>query len=106
MPKFNFEAPLELSETLADLGMPLAFDEFEADFSGMTGEKNLLISTIAQKTMIRLNELGTEAASASYTGFVEVAMPISIRLDRPFLFLIRDLPTGAILFMGRVDDPR
>jgi serpin B len=106
MPKFAFETPLELSGSLAALGMPDAFNQNVADFSGMNGKQNIIISAIAQKTFILVNELGTEAASASYTGFIEVAMPISIRLDRPFLFLIIDRPTGAILFLGRMEDPR
>ena len=106
MPKFNFESPLELTDSLAALGMPDAFDRLKADFSGMDGTRNLSISAVAQKTFINLNETGTEAASASYTKFVDVSMPISIQLDHPFLFLILDRPTGAVLFMGRMEDPR
>jgi serpin B len=108
MPKFNFEVGLEVSDHLSRMGMPDAFNENKADFSGMTGRQNLSISKIAQKNFINVNEKGTEAASASYTGFVDVAAPIAIwiRIDRPFLFLILDRPTGALLFMGRMEDPR
>jgi serpin B len=106
LPKLSFEVPLELSSTLIALGMKDAFDADKADFSGMTGVRDLAISGVAQNTSLRLNELGTEAASASYTGFIEIANPISIRFDHPFLFLIRDRSTGAILFLGRVEDPR
>ena len=106
MPKFSFDTPLEFSKSLAGMGMTDAFDDSKADFSGISREHHIIISTVAQKTTIRVNELGTEAASASYTGFVDVGMAYSIRLDHPFIFLIIDRPTGAILFLGRLEDPR
>lgn len=106
MPKFSLETAMEFSGKLSALGMPDAFDSQKADFSGMTGSPNILISRIAQKTFMRVNELGTEAASASFTGFIEIAAPILISLNRPFLFLILDRPSGAVLFLGRIEDPR
>lgn len=106
MPKFKYEAELSLAQTLADRGMPDAFDPLQADFSGMTGKRNLFIKHVEHKAFVAVDELGTEAAAA--TGIVSeiVSMPIEVRVDRPFIFLIRDGETGAILFVGRVVDPR
>ncbi len=109
MPKFRFEYTLELSEALIALGMPDAFSD-QADFSGMTVEEALFISKVLHKAFIDLDEAGTEAAAA--TAVIMEAMmaplpqePITLRLDRPFLFAIRDSLTGSLLFLGRVLDP-
>jgi serpin B len=106
MPKFSFESPLVLSDSLKALGMTDAFNDNLADFSAITQFHKLLISTVAQKSYIRVNELGTEAASGGYSGFVDIVASIAVTLNRPFIFLILDQPTGAILFMGRLSDPR
>lgn len=109
MPKFRFEYTLELSEALMALGMPDAFSD-RADFSGMTVEEALFISKVLHKAFIDLDEAGTEAAAA--TAVIMEAMaaplpqePVELRLDRPFLFAIRDSVTGSLLFVGRVLDP-
>jgi serpin B len=92
------------------MGMPAAFDPGEADFSGIYDQdierNNLFISHIAHKAFVSVDEKGTEAAAA--TGIVEeiVSMPIVLRIDHPFIFIIRDNQTGSILFAGRVLDPR
>jgi serpin B len=86
------------------MGMPDAFSG-RADFSGMTGDKELFISAVIHKAYVDVNEEGTEAAAA--TGIVmkltavEPPPPI-FRADRPFVFIIRDKQSGSILFMGRV----
>jgi serpin B len=109
LPKFQYEASLSLKDTLTSMGMPDAFDAERADFSGMDGTRNLLIAHIIHKAFVAVDEKGTEAAAAS--GVVmrivgEVASePIIVRCDRPFIFLIHDQQTGAILFAGRVLDP-
>jgi len=105
MPRFELDSEFSLADTLAQLGMPNAFSG-AADFSGMDGLRDLFIGHVAHKAFVSVDEKGTEAAAA--TG---VAIPLSIpqyarmRIDRPFLFLIRDRETGTILFMGRVLDP-
>lgn len=107
LPKFEFETELSLAEVLVDMGMPAAMSP-EADFSGMTGSKDLFISDVFHKAFVSVDEEGTEAAAATAVVMTESAMPASpvkITVDRPFLFLIRDNETGAVLFLGRVLNP-
>jgi serpin B len=91
------------------LGMPTAFDPASADFSGMTTEERLHIGFVIHQANITVDEAGTEAAAATVVGMDTSGggpnLEINLRLDRPFLFVLRDVPTGAIVFMGRVDDP-
>lgn len=105
MPKFSFESSFSLAETLAGMGMPDAFSG-AADFSGMDGSGGLSISHVEHKAFVAVDELGTEAAAATGAGMVVSAPPVILRIDRPFLFLIQDLSTGSVLFIGRVLDPR
>ena len=107
MPKFEFESEFGLVNTLAAMGMPVAFSTV-ADFSGMTGYRDLFISDILHKAFVSVDEAGTEAAAAtavimSLTAAPE--QPVEVTLDRPFIFLIRDIETGAVLFVGRVANP-
>ncbi len=107
MPRFEFDSEFSLSRVLADLGMPAAFSG-EADFSGMTGGKDLFISDVLHKAFVSVDEVGTEAAAATAVVMKALAVPdepVTVTLDHPFLFLIRDIETGAILFVGRVLDP-
>jgi serpin B len=110
MPKFTFETEFGLAPTLAAMGMPDAFDEAAADFSGVYDRsqepRNLFISHVIHKAFVAVDELGTEAAAA--TGVVAgiVSLPENnITVDRPFLFVIRDRESGTLLFVGRVVDP-
>jgi serine protease inhibitor len=105
LPKFNYDASLELKPALSDMGMPDAFDGQRADFSGMTGTHDLVLSHVVHKAFVAVDEAGTEAAAA--TGIVAeiVSMPSLMKIDHPFLFVIRDAETGAVLFVGRVLDP-
>ena len=107
IPLFEFESEFNLGDTLAGMGMPDAFDD-RADFSGMTGSKDLGISRVVHKAYVSVDEMGTEAAAA--TGVVTAASgpskePIAVTVDRPFIFLIRDIGTGTVLFLGRVSNP-
>ena len=79
----------------------------QADFSGMDGTHNLYISNVIHKAFINVAEKGTEAAAATATVMNTRAVPsgLYVHIDRPFLYFLRDQPTGAILFMGRVADP-
>jgi serpin B len=106
MPKFDFESSFDLGETLATMGMPDAFSG-TADFSGMTGSRELFISAVVHKSFISVDEEGTEAAAATAVGMPASAPAghVDLTLDRPFVFLIHDYETGAILFAGRVINP-
>ena len=107
MPKFEFESAFSLSKTLKELGMPLAFGA--ADFSGMnaSGERGLFISEVVHKANITVDERGTEAAAATGVAVADSLPPGPVRLtiDQPFIFVIQDSATGAILFAGRVLNP-
>jgi serpin B len=109
LPKFKVTASAELSGTLAGLGMTKAFRP-GADFSGIDGEHDLYLSKVVHQVVVNLDEEGTEAAAATgVIGFRVLAVkakPTPFRVDRPFLYVIRDLKSGAILFLGRVADPR
>ena len=111
MPKFTYESGFSLRETLSAMGMQVAFDPMGADFSGMDGTRNLYIYDVIHKAFIKVDEEGTEAAAATAVIMeltaapMEEPEPIEIRIDRPFIFLIRDNQTGAILFVGRVVNP-
>ena len=107
MPLFEFESELSLGDTLAEMGMPDAFDG-RADFSGMTGSRDLSISEVVHQALVSVDEEGTEAAVATAVnmllgGFGEDI--IAVTVNRPFIFLIRDAGTGTILFLGRVSNP-
>ena len=107
MPKFKYDARLELADILSAMGMPIAFSE-AADFSGMDGDRKLFISDVYHKAFVAVDEAGTEAAAATAVVMKLTAMPaqpVEVKVDRPFLFLIRDIQTGAILFVGRVMNP-
>ncbi|VGO22868.1 serpin family protein [Pontiella sulfatireligans] len=104
LPKFKLESEFSLASTLAAMGMPLAFSK-GADLSGMDGSKNLFIGAVVHKAFVEVNEEGTEAAAATAVGIRTTSMPLMFEANRPFLFLIRENSTGAILFIGRVTDP-
>jgi serpin B len=106
MPKFEFESGFSLKETLMTMGMPVAFSG-KADFSGMTGNRGLFIADVIHKAFVSVDEAGTEAAAATAVVMRESAMlvEVEINIDRPFIFLIRDIETGTILFLGRVLNP-
>ena len=108
MPKFSFRSQSQLKDALSELGMPLAFTD-RADFSGMTKQESLEIAAVIHQAFIAVDEKGTEAAAATAVVASLTSAPqrqVELKIDRPFLFLIQDDETGAILFMGRVADPR
>jgi serpin B len=106
MPKWTFESEHSLKEPLKALGMRDAFED-SADFSGMDGEKGLVISDVFHKAFVAVDEKGTEAAAATTALFERVSAPPSntLTLDRPFIFVIYDQPTGQVLFLGHVAEP-
>ena len=108
IPKFKFKTKYFLGETLGDLGMPIAFTN-SADFSGMSGTKDLKIDKVIHQAFIEVNEEGTEAAAATGIGVgMKTSMPRPppiFKADHPFIFIIQQNETGNILFMGRVSNP-
>ena len=108
IPKFKFESEFGLADQLASLGMTDAFDPDRADFSGMTEKNDLYVSAVVHKAFVAVDEKGTEAAAATavIVGVTSAPMfDVTLTIDRPFIFIIRDLPTGQILFIGRVLNP-
>jgi serpin B len=85
--------------------MPIVFTD-KADFSGISGKPDLSISDVVHKAFVAVDEAGTEAAAATGVIMVGAAAPQdSLTVDQPFIFLIRDIQTGTILFIGRVLNP-
>ncbi len=108
LPRFTMTSQFQMNGVLKSMGMSSAFTPDAADFSGMDGKRDLFISAVIHKAFVDVNEEGTEAAAA--TGVVMRAKAARItpefRADHPFVFLIRDNGTGAILFVGRVVNPK
>jgi serpin B len=106
MPKFEVESAVSLTRTLQNMGMRSAFAP-DADFSAMS-DTPLAITDVLHKAMIKLDENGTEAAAA--TAVVAGAtfappVPLELTIDRPFIYLIRDIETKTVIFAGRIVDP-
>ena len=109
LPRFTSTVEFELKDVLSKMGMPLAFEPGEADFSGINGARDIYISAVVHKAFIEVEEKGTEAAAATAVVGVRAAMildkELEFRADHPFLYLIRDDKSGAILFFGRLNRP-
>ena len=108
MPKFEIRTQAGLADALKAMGMAKAFDPQAADFSGMTRQEALYISDVIHEAYIAVDEEGTEAAAATAVIMRATAAPmamVQLKVDRPFLFALRDRDTGAVLFLGRVTDP-
>ncbi len=108
IPKYKLEKRFILNKPLMSLGMRDAFDDMLADFSGMTGSRDLYISMVIHQSFIEVNEEGTEAAAATaviMSGKSIALQPILFKADRPFIFLIHHIQTNTILFMGRLVEP-
>jgi serine protease inhibitor len=103
LPRFELEWDANLNEVLQSLGMVSAFGG--GDFTPMSPADPFL-DTVVQKTYIRVDEAGTEAAAVTGGVMAESAGPPPFRVDRPFAFTVSDRETGAVLFLGSVHDPR
>ena len=106
-PRFKYGFRKKLKDTLTDMGMGIAFTD-GADFSNINDMYDLLINDVAHQSFIETNEEGTEAAAATV---VEIGLtsapptPLVLKLDHPFIYIIRETTTNTIIFMGRVADP-
>jgi serpin B len=106
LPRFKTGFEVALKDYFHALGMAQAFDEAKADFSGMTGgSRGIYIGEIQHRAVIEVGEDGTEATAATAADMVTSAPP-SFQVNRPFLFYIVEATTNAILFQGRIADPR
>jgi serine protease inhibitor len=108
LPKFTLEWEASLNGELQSMGMRLPFSTTSADFtrlSPMGQPGNLFISEVKQKTFVDVNEEGTEAAAATSVGIMPTSLPPSVRVDRPFVFAIRERLSGTILFVGKIVKP-
>lgn len=111
LPKFKAEYKAQLTGTLAEMGLKNATSPSRADFNKISKEKGFFIDQVLHKTFIEVGEKGTEAAAATAVMIRTMALmpeteqPILFRADRPFMYLIRDNKTGAILFIGRYVKP-
>jgi len=106
LPRFKTEYKTELKDVLIAMGMPSAFDERTADFSGMT-PRDVFINRVIHSTFVEVNEEGTEAAAVTIVEMAERGavggLPVFCA-DKPFIFVIRENSTGAILFMGKMGE--
>ena len=115
LPKFEVTFDKSLNETLQNMGIVKAFDDGAADFSGLgttTSGKDLYISLVRQKAVVKLDEEGTEAAAVTMVAMMESAMaespkqPVNVYFDEPFLYMIVDTEEEVPLFMGIMDSPQ
>ena len=107
MPRFDFEADLDLKRLLGRTGLEAPFDPGAADFGGITGKEDLYVGAALHQANITVDEKGTEAAAATVLDMPVSAAPppVEMDVDRPFVFAIVERQTGTILFLGRVTDP-
>lgn len=106
LPKFKFSYDISLNAALKGLGMGLAFGEGgAADFTRINAAGGLQIDEVKHKTFVEVNEEGTEAAAVTSVGIILVSAGQTVVINRPFLFAIREMKTGLILFTGIVNNP-
>ena len=105
MPKFTLEYNITLNEVLKSLGMGIAFDEINADFSDINPDYQLYISNVLHKSFIQVDEKGTEAAAVTSVEISFTSVPMTVSFNRPFLFIIRERSSNTILFMGVLQEP-
>jgi serpin B len=109
LPRFQISSSFALQPALRELGASDIFDPQRADFSAMTGDRDLFVSAAQHQAFVEVNEEGTEAAAATGVTMAVRAMlspPPEFRADHPFVYLIQERQTGLVLFLGRVADPQ
>jgi serine protease inhibitor len=109
LPKFTFSYEKKLNDILSLMGMGVAFDPDNADFTGINADGGLYIDFVKHKTFVEVNEEGTEAAAVTIVGVGLTSFnpdgPVEMYVNHPFVFAIREKTTGAIVFMGKVAEP-
>ncbi|NMB75710.1 MAG: serpin family protein [Myxococcales bacterium] len=107
LPRFELTFETTLKSVLSALGMEIAFDAGRADFSRILAEGGLFISEVRHKSYVRVDEEGTEAAAVTSVevGITSVPASFVFRADRPFLYLLHERASGALLFLGKLVDP-
>ena len=105
LPRFTLEYKKKLNDVLAALGMGIAFNCKQADFSGINPDEDLCISRVQHKTFIEVNEEGTEAAAVTSVGIrvVSARQGTPVHVNRPFVLVIRERHSGTLLFIGKVN---
>jgi serpin B len=112
LPKFTFDSGATLNQQLKALGMPTVFDPNSADLSGIPAKpEQLFVNIVVEKTHVAVDEDGATAAAAAGVGVSAASAqapihPVTLHVDRPFLFLIRDTVSGQVLFFGQVTNPK
>jgi serpin B len=107
LPRFRLEYERVLNQALKALGMEVAFIGGAADFSRITADRQLYISSVKQKTFVEVDEEGTEAAAVTSVEMRQTSIPSGppvMRVDRPFLFAIRERYSGTVIFVGKIVD--
>ncbi len=109
LPRFEAEYSLDARQTLSSIGISQIFDSQNADFGRMT-PIDIYVNLIKQQSVIKVTESGTEAAAVTYAGMVvssgedyEPPTPLVVKVNKPFLYVIRETSTGTILFAGKVN---
>ncbi len=107
LPKFKLEYEISLNDILSALGMSIAFDPNLADFTNINKDGNLYISEVKHKTFVEVNEEGTEAAAVTSVeiSLTSIGSGITMHVNRPFVFAIRENHSGTILFIGKIVEP-
>ena len=111
LPKFNISYTVDLKKPLQKLGMEDMFNDRNADFSRITERHRLAVDQVQHEAVVKVDEEGTEAAAATavsaavWTSGALYSEPVKFIVNRPFIFFIRDKPTGMLLFVGKVVDP-
>ncbi|MCH8327288.1 MAG: serpin family protein [Candidatus Marinimicrobia bacterium] len=110
LPRFKFQYKLKMNDVLKSLGMAVAFDERNADFTRMFAARTLFISRVLHQSFVQVDEKGTEAAAATIVEISRISASSdptyrSFRVDRPFIFVIREKTSGTMLFIGKVMEP-
>lgn len=107
LPKFEVEYKIQLNEVLKGMGMEIAFDPQQADFSklGTTAMGNTYISRVEHKTYLKIDEKGAEGAAVTSVGIGVTSLPPSIKFNRPFLTVLIHKPTKTPVFVGKIENP-
>jgi serpin B len=100
LPRFRFSFKMTMNDALRALGMPTAFEAGSADFTGIDSAGGLYISNVLQKTFVQVDEVGAEAAAVTSIEIGRTSLPPMLICNRPFVVVIHELESDAILFMG------